>query len=317
MTAHRPAEPERGRAAAAADHGRRLLLGAGVAGAAQDRLLPAPDQRAAPRRDPRGRDQGGAQGPGAGRRRHRLRRRAAPRQRHRLLAGPDPRRRDPAPGQDLLLRLLRRGRHARRCRDAGRRRARAWAWPTDFAFTREQTDRPVKFSFTGPFSLSRRIAQRAPTPTRPTWCGPSPGGSTRRRGRWPRPAPTVLQIDEPFLAGYPEQVELAIEAVNIVTEGVDATWAPARLLRQPLRPAALGGPLRLPVPRRPRRAHRPARARVRPQGRRRPAAVPAVRVGSRALGLGVIDVKTADVEPPDLVAARIRRALDVRRRPSG
>src|SRR6266702_6974696 len=27
----------------------------------------------------------------------------------------------------------------------------------DFAFTREQTDRPIKFSFTGPFSLSRRI----------------------------------------------------------------------------------------------------------------------------------------------------------------
>ena len=27
----------------------------------------------------------------------------------------------------------------------------------DFAFTREQTARPVKFSFTGPFSLSRRV----------------------------------------------------------------------------------------------------------------------------------------------------------------
>src|SRR6266699_5049199 len=35
----------------------------------------------------------------------------------------------------------------------------------------------------------------------------------------------LLQIDEPFLAGYPDQVELAIEAVNIVTEGVNATWA--------------------------------------------------------------------------------------------
>jgi len=28
------------------------------------------------------------------------------------------------------------------------------------------------------------------------------------------------------------------------------------------------------------------------------------------VGLGVIDVKTADVEPPDLVASRIRRALE-------
>ena len=31
----------------------------------------------------------------------------------------------------------------------------------DFEFTREQTDQPVKFSFTGPFSLSRRIRNGA------------------------------------------------------------------------------------------------------------------------------------------------------------
>ena len=36
---------------------------------------------------------------------------------------------------------------------------------------------------------------------------------------------TFLQIDEPFLAGYPEQAALAVEAVNIVTEGVPVTWA--------------------------------------------------------------------------------------------
>ena len=35
---------------------------------------------------------------------------------------------------------------------------------------------------------------------------------------------TLLQIDEPFLAGYPEEVDLAVEAVNIVTEGVPVTW---------------------------------------------------------------------------------------------
>ena len=35
----------------------------------------------------------------------------------------------------------------------------------------------------------------------------------------------LLQIDEPFLAGYPEQVELAVEAVNMVVQDVPATWA--------------------------------------------------------------------------------------------
>jgi methionine synthase II (cobalamin-independent) len=34
-----------------------------------------------------------------------------------------------------------------------------------------------------------------------------------------------MQIDEPFLAGYPDQADLAVEAVNIVVEGVPATWA--------------------------------------------------------------------------------------------
>src|SRR5215468_1014922 len=33
----------------------------------------------------------------------------------------------------------------------------------DFAFTRTLTDRPVKFSFTGPFSLARRITDTAYT----------------------------------------------------------------------------------------------------------------------------------------------------------
>ena len=36
---------------------------------------------------------------------------------------------------------------------------------------------------------------------------------------------TLLQIDEPFLAGYPEEVGLAIEAINTVTAGVPVTWA--------------------------------------------------------------------------------------------
>ena len=34
-----------------------------------------------------------------------------------------------------------------------------------------------------------------------------------------------LQIDEPFLAGYPDQAALAVEAVNLVTDGVPVSWA--------------------------------------------------------------------------------------------
>ena len=85
----------------------------------------------------------------------------------------------------------------------------------------------MKFSFTGPFSLSRRLRNEAyaDSATGPTWCATSPGCSTPRPTRWPAAGAALLQIDEPFLAGYPEHVELAIEAVNIVVADVPVTWA--------------------------------------------------------------------------------------------
>src|SRR6266567_3196736 len=94
----------------------------------------------------------------------------------------------------------------------------------DFAFTREQTARPVKFSFTGPFSLSRRIRDTG-------YADPAElvRALARRLNAQARELAAagagLLQIDEPFLAGYPEQVDLAIEAVNIVTGDVEASWA--------------------------------------------------------------------------------------------
>ena len=93
----------------------------------------------------------------------------------------------------------------------------------DFAFTQTQTDRPVKFSFTGPFSLSRRIRNEAYA---------SSGDLVRALAevlnaeahRLAGAGATLLQMDEPFLAGYPEDVGLAMEAINIVTAGVPVTW---------------------------------------------------------------------------------------------
>ena len=60
------------------DDGRRLVLGARVVGAAEGRLPPAAVERPPPRRDLRRGDQGGPQGPGAGRHRRGVGRRAAP-----------------------------------------------------------------------------------------------------------------------------------------------------------------------------------------------------------------------------------------------
>ncbi len=179
----------------------------------------------------------------------------------------------------------------------------------DFAFTREQTRRPVKFSFTGPFSLSRRIRNSA---------YPDSADLVRALARWLNAAArelagsgaSLLQIDEPFLAGYPEAVDLAIEAVNIVTEDVPVTWALhvcygnryARPLWEGhydfLFPAVLAAQVDHLVLEFARKGDGDLRL-----FQEYP--------WDRAVGLGVIDVKSAEVEAPELVASRIRRALEI------
>ena len=178
----------------------------------------------------------------------------------------------------------------------------------DYDFTRGLTDRPVKFSFTGPFSLSRRIGGTAYT---------EPAELVRALARrlnleahsLADAGALFLQIDEPFLAGYPEQAELAVEAVNIVTDGVPVTWGlhvcyGNRYARPSweghydfLFPAVLAAHVDQLVLEFARKGLEDLRL---------------IKDYSwhSSLGLGVIDVKSPALETPDLVAARIRRALE-------
>src|SRR3984885_10798103 len=95
----------------------------------------------------------------------------------------------------------------------------------DFEFTRALTDRAVKFSFTGPFSLSRRITFAGGAYKNPAELVRALARRLNTEARALADAGArFLQIDEPFLAGYPDQAALAVEAVNIVTDGVPATW---------------------------------------------------------------------------------------------
>jgi 5-methyltetrahydropteroyltriglutamate--homocysteine methyltransferase len=178
----------------------------------------------------------------------------------------------------------------------------------DFKFTRQLTRQPVKFSFTGPFSLSRRIRDGAYE---------RPGDLVRALARRLNAEASALaaagadflQIDEPFLAGYPEHVELAVEAVNIVTENINATWAlhvcyGNRYARPSweghydfLFPAVKAARVDQVVLEFARKGLDDLRL-IRQHG------------WDKWLGLGVIDVKTTQVETPELVAERIRRALE-------
>ena len=182
----------------------------------------------------------------------------------------------------------------------------------DLAFTRAYTERPVRFSMTGPFSLSRRLRT-------------GDGAGYTNRADLVRDLARVLnaearaladagaellQLDEPFLAGYPEHVGLAIEAVNIVVTDVPVTWALhvcygnryARPLWEGhydfLFPAVLDAAvdqLLLEFAR---------------KGDDDLALIEKYR-WDRVLGVGVLDVKTAEVESVALVEQRIERASAV------
>ncbi|HLK72775.1 MAG TPA: hypothetical protein VKU77_03900 [Streptosporangiaceae bacterium] len=178
----------------------------------------------------------------------------------------------------------------------------------DYKFTRQLTQKPVKFSFTGPFSLSRRIRDGAYE--RP---GDLVRALARRLNAEARALAAAgadfLQVDEPFLAGYPEHVELAVEAVNIVTENVDVTWALHVCYGNRYARPSWEGHYDFLFP-----AVQAARVDQIVLEFARKGLDDLRLIGQHGwdkwLGFGVIDVKTSEVETPELVAARIRRALE-------
>ena len=178
----------------------------------------------------------------------------------------------------------------------------------DFAFAAAQTAAPIKFSFTGPFSLSRHLRGSAYPDNRDLVLAIARTLHAEARALADRGA-SLLQIDEPFLAGHPDQVATAVEAINTVAKDVDVTWALhvcygnryARPLWEGhydfLFPAVLDASVHQLVLEFARKGYEdlPVLARS---------------GWDRDVGLGVIDVKSTEVETPGQVADRIRRALE-------
>jgi 5-methyltetrahydropteroyltriglutamate--homocysteine methyltransferase len=179
----------------------------------------------------------------------------------------------------------------------------------DYHFVRQLTELPVKVSITGPFSLARRIDDTAYS---------EHGDLVRalarvlaeEAARLAVAGATILQIDEPFLAGRPEEIELAVEAINIVTSGADVSWTLH---------VCYGNRYARPL----WEGHYDFLFPLVKHTNVDVLALEFARTGDddlrlleqngwdRGLGLGVIDVKSDQVESADLVAARIRRAMRV------
>jgi len=175
----------------------------------------------------------------------------------------------------------------------------------DFRYASGLTDRPLKVSMTGAFSLSRRVQG-----------GGNQADLVRALARdlhaeaveLASAGARVLQVDEPFLAGYPEQVGLAIDALNIVTDVPGVSW---------VLHVCYGNRYARPL----WEGHYDFLFPAVKDARIDQLALEFARRGDeelvllerhhwdRGLGLGVIDVRSEQVETPDEVAARIRRGL--------
>ena len=172
------------------------------------------------------------------------------------------------PCQGFLLRLLRGGAQQAAAEPSGARCAGAGR--------RLRVHRGA-YSSADQVLLHRAVLARAPdprrTPTRTTAtsCWRSRGSSIPRPARWRTAGLNYCRSTSrswPVTRStWPPRSRRSTSSPRAYRRHLGA----ACLLRQPVRPAAVARPLRLPVPGGPGRHGRPARARVRPQGLRGPA----------------------------------------------
>jgi 5-methyltetrahydropteroyltriglutamate--homocysteine methyltransferase len=181
----------------------------------------------------------------------------------------------------------------------------------DLRFTQAYTDRPVKFSFTGPFSLARRLHNEAYDNLDDLVIAFARILNREARALAAAGA-QVLQIDEPYLAGYPEEIGLAVKAINIVYDGVEG---PSRALHvcygnryarpvweghyEFLFPTILDAQVDQLVLEFARKGYQDLEL-----FKKYP-------TPSLTLGLGVIDVKNPSPEPTELIVSRVHQALQV------
>jgi 5-methyltetrahydropteroyltriglutamate--homocysteine methyltransferase len=177
----------------------------------------------------------------------------------------------------------------------------------EFRFLRRYTDRRAKISVTGPHSLVKRIRNEY-FPSEEALALDIARVMNVELRELVRAGATDIQIDEPYYSGFPEDVGWAVRAVNALVEGVGA-WLSLHICYgnrygkpswegsyRYLFPAVLEARVHQLTLEFARRGDEDVRLfeEFHPPF---------------TLGLGVIDVKSHEVETPALVAERIRAAL--------
>ncbi len=179
----------------------------------------------------------------------------------------------------------------------------------DFRFLRRFTERRAKVSITGPHSLVKRIRNEG-YPSDEALALDLARIMNLELRELVKAGATDIQIDEPYYSGFPEDLPWGVRAVNALVDGVDARVGLHICYGNRYGKPSWEGSYRYLFP-----AILEARVDMLTLefARRGEADVALFQEfgPSFGLGLGVIDVKTHEVEAPAIVAERIRQALKI------
>jgi 5-methyltetrahydropteroyltriglutamate--homocysteine methyltransferase len=180
---------------------------------------------------------------------------------------------------------------------------------SDFRFLAANTERAVKFTVTGPHCLVKRIRNEH-YESEPALAMDIARVLNLELRELVRAGASYLQIDEPYYSGFPEDLEWGVQVLNAMVEGVEARIGLHVCYGNRYGKPTWEGSYRYLFP-------RILEARV------HQLTLEFARRGSEELalfrewgcpfelGLGVIDVKSPEVESPGTVAQRIHAALGV------
>ena len=179
----------------------------------------------------------------------------------------------------------------------------------DFRFLSANTDRETKFCITGPHSLSKRIRNEFYA-REESFAMDLAHVLNLELKELVKVGAKLIQIDEPYYSGFPDDLSWGVNVLNAMVEGVDARIALHICYGNRYGKPSWEGSYRYLFPRiLDAKVHQLTLEFARRGGEDldlfKEFAAPF------DLGVGVIDVKTNAVETPDMVAERIRKALEV------
>jgi len=179
----------------------------------------------------------------------------------------------------------------------------------DFKFLQSFTEHQTKFCVTGPHCLTKRIRNKY-YPSEEALALDLAKVLNLELKALVKAGANFIQVDEPYYSGFPEDLPWAVRALNALVEGVDAKIAVHICYGNRYGKPSWEGSYRYLFP-------------AILEAKVQQLTLEFARRGGEDLdlfkefpssfevGVGVIDVKTHDVETPDMVVQHLHRALEV------